>query len=177
ITFPYHGRLYGADASIVGDISLVQAMDNSSKYDRLLDLNRALFVSRATATRNIYNESYVSTYFVYDDLGVSHYFLFTIDVEKTPKLINNVSINGPGYGSFWQIADDETQLVEIRESAHPDASLKLAVLDQTIGRVNTICLYAYGTYSLVMAFGRQRRIYYNIISSSLFCGVNVDSGI
>jgi hypothetical protein len=85
--------------------------------------------------------------------------------------------NGPGDGPFFQIADDETRLVGIRSSTHPNVALEVVALDQTTGRVNTIGFYPYRHYSLVMVFARQRRIYSNIISSSLFCGVNVDSGI
>ncbi|CAF1232315.1 unnamed protein product [Adineta ricciae] len=175
ITLAFQGRLFGVDTSSIRNTSFVQILDNSPKYDRLLYLNRASFAGPATATRNIHNETYSATYYTSDSFGVPHYFLFTIDVKKPLKLLNNVSINGPGYGSFWQIADDETRLVGIRESAHSGASLEVAALDQTTGRVNTIGLYPYGSYSLVMGFARQRRIYYNVIEA-LFCGVNVDTG-
>ncbi|UJR17599.1 hypothetical protein I4U23_004495 [Adineta vaga] len=176
ISFSFQGRLYGVDTSSIRNAAFVQIINNSPNYDRLLNLNRVSISGPATATKNIHNESYVVTYYTSDSHGVPYYFLFTIDVQNTPKLINNVTINGRGYGSFWQIADDEKQLVGIRESATPGATLELASLDQTTGQAKTIGLYPYGSYSLVMGFARQRRIYYNIIESYLFCGINVDTG-
>jgi hypothetical protein len=171
----FQGHLYGINRPTLTS-SFVQIENNSSNSIDLLNLGSASLSGPATAMRTIDNKNYIVTYYISDSLGVPHYFILTIDVTNTPRLKSNVTINGPGLGSFWQISDDQKQIVGIRESLHSGASLELATIDQTNGKVKTLGYYPYGSYNLVMGFARQRRLYYNIINGNLFCGINVDTG-
>jgi hypothetical protein len=170
----YKGHLYGINRPSL-TASFVEIPNNSTKSNDLLNLGRISISGGATAMKTINNENYVVAYHTSDSFGVPHYFILTIDITNTPKVKSNLTINGPGLGSFWQIADDEKQIVGIRESLQSGASLELATIDQTIGKVKTVGLYPYGSYSLVMGFARQRRLYYNLIDGK-FCGINVDTG-
>jgi hypothetical protein len=167
-------HLYGIDGSSLIS-SFVKIVNNSTKYDRLLSLGRGTISGPATATKSIDNENYIVTYHISDSFGVPHYYILTIDITNTPKVKINATIFGSGIGSFWQIADDQKQIIGIRESLQSGASLELATINQTTGQVKTLGLYPYGSYSIIMAFARQRRLYYNIIDN-LFCGINVDTG-
>jgi hypothetical protein len=172
-----NGRLYGIDRSSTTAVSFVYIEDNSTKYDRLINLGKGTFPGPATATRSLDNQYYIVTYSIFDSLGVPHYYILTIDVNNDIiKVKSNLTLNGSGIGSFWQIGDDEKQIIGIRESFHSGASLELASINQTNGYIKTIGLYPYGSYSLVMTFARQRRLFYNIMNSYLFCGVNIDNG-
>ncbi|CAF4210066.1 unnamed protein product [Rotaria sordida] len=175
VSLSFKGRLYAIDQSS-STAAFVQISNNSTDYDRLLNLRRASISGPATAMKTIDNQNYVVTYHISDSFGVPHYYILTIDVQNTIKLKSNFTITGRGSGSFWQIADDEKQIVGIRESMQAGASLELAKIDRTTGQVETHGLYPYGSYSLVMAFARERRLYYNIIESNIFCAINVDTG-
>ncbi|CAF4016732.1 unnamed protein product [Rotaria sordida] len=175
VSLSFKGRLYAIDQSS-STAAFVQISNNSTDYDRLLNLRRASISGPATAMKTIDNQNYVVTYHISDSFGVPHYYILTIDVQNTMKLKSNFTITGRGSGSFWQIADDEKQIVGIRESMQAGASLELAKIDRTTGQVETHGLYPYGSYSLVMAFARERRLYYNIIESNIFCAINVDTG-
>lgn len=172
----YNGRLYAIDRSSI-IASFVQIENNSTKYNHLINLGRATVSGPATATKSLDNENYLVTYSIYDSLGVPHFYFLTIDINNKTKIKSNLTLNGPGIGSFWQIGDDQKQIVGIRESFHSGASLELASINQTNGQMKTIGLYPYGSYSLVMAFARERRLYYNLINSYLFCAVNIDTGL
>jgi len=168
------GCLYGIDRSSL-IASFVKIVNNSTKYDRLLSLGPVSISGPATATKSIDNQNYIVTYYISDSHGVPHYYILTIDINNTPKVKINATITGSGIGSFWQIADDQKQIVGIRDSLRAGASLELATINQTNGQVKTLGLYPYGSYSIIMAFAQQRRLYYNIIDN-LFCGINVDTG-
>lgn len=180
ISLSYKGNLYGIDQTLIRESSFIQIKNNSPNFDHLLNLGDVSISGPVTAMKTVNNENYIVTYHISDSKGVPHYFILTINIKDSPKITNNVTINGPGYGSFWQISDDEKQIFGIRESAHPSASLEVATIDHITGKVETVGLYPFGEYSLVMGFARQRRIYYNIIDSYtdsyLFCGINVDNG-
>jgi len=169
----YKGRLYGIDRSL-STAFFVEIINNSSNYNRLLNLGCISFSGSATAMKTINNENYIVTYHTYDSFGVPYYYILTININNKPQMKSNLTINGSGIGSFWQIADDQKQIVGIRESLQSGASLELATINQTNGRVKTIGLYPYGSYSIIMAFAQKRRLYYNIIDN-LFCAINVDT--
>ena len=171
-----YGRLYGIDQSS-RTASFVHIENNSQNYDRLINLGKMTVSGGATATKSLDNQYYLITYHISDSFGVPHYFILTIDVgNNTTKIKSNFTLTGSGIGSFWQIADNEKEIVGVRESLGSGASLELASINPTNGYIKTIGLYPYGSYSLVMAFARERRIYYNIMNSYLFCGINVDNG-
>jgi hypothetical protein len=169
------GRLYGIDKSS-SIASFVYIENNSRKYDRLINIGKGTFPGPATATKSIDNQYYIITYTIFDSFAVPHYYILTIDVKNKTKIESNLTLNGPGIGSFWQIGDDEKEIVGIRESFHSGASLELASINKTNGYIKTIGLYPYGSYSLIMTFARQRRLFYNIMNSNLFCGINIDNG-
>jgi hypothetical protein len=171
VSSSFTGHLYGID-----QLSFVQLMINSSKYDHLLNLGRLSLSGSATTIKNINNQSYVVAYHIFDSFGLPHTYLLTIHVIDTPQVKINLTINGPGYRSFWQIADDQKQLIGIRKCHHSDATLQVATINQIRGKVERRGLYPYGSYSIVMEFACQRRLYYNLIESYLFYGINVDMG-
>jgi hypothetical protein len=175
LTLSFKGRLYGIDQSLATS-AVVQIINNSPNYDRLLNLGRASFSGPANAMKTIDNQNFVVTYHTSDSLGVPHYFILTVGVQDKTKLKSNFTISGHGSGSFWQIADDEKHIVGIRESMQAGASLEVATIDRATGRAETCGLYPYGSYSLTMAFARERRLYYNLMDSYLFCAINIDTG-
>ncbi|CAF1403701.1 unnamed protein product [Rotaria sordida] len=76
----------------------------------------------------------------------------------------------------YQIAAiNDNDIIGIRESFHPGSTLEVAKINQTNGLMKTIGTYPYGSYSLVMTYASKRRLYYNIIESTLYA-VNVDTG-
>ena len=171
-----HGRLYGIDQSS-RTASFVHIENNSTNYDQLINLGKMTVSGGATATKSLDNQYYLVTYHTSDSFGVPHYFILTIDVNNnTAKIKSNLTLTGPGIGSFWQISDNGKEIVGVRESLGSGASLELASINPVNGYIKTIGLYPYGSYSLVMGFARERRIYYNIMDSYLFCGINVDNG-
>ncbi|CAF4054075.1 unnamed protein product [Rotaria sordida] len=54
-------------------------------------------------------------------------------------------------------------------------SLEVAKINQTTGLMKTIGIYPVGTFSVVMAYALKRRLYYNIIDSTLY-SINIDTG-
>ncbi|CAF2738225.1 unnamed protein product [Rotaria sp. Silwood2] len=141
-------RLYELDQSSI-ETKLIE-INNSSSYNLVLNLGHSTFSSKATSTK-IGNQNYVSTYHTFDSLGVPHYFLLIVDIYlKSIKL--NLTLNEKyGSGSFWQVAaisDDD--IIGIRESLHPGSTL-------------------------VMTYASKRRLYYNVIESTLYA-INVDTG-
>lgn len=172
----YNDHLYGIDKSSL-TASFVEIENNSINYNRLLSLGRATFPGPSNAMKNFNNENYIVTYNTYDYYAVPHYFILTIDLKNKDKIKikSNVSINGPGIASFFQISDDIKQIVGIRQSFASGASLEVVTINQTNGQVKTVGLYPYGSYSLIMTFAQQRWIYYNIINSRLYA-INIDTG-
>ncbi|CAF1430963.1 unnamed protein product [Rotaria sordida] len=169
----FNCRLYAIDQSSI-EIKLIEIY-NSSSYNPILNLGRSTFSGKATSTK-IGNHNYVSTYHNFNSLGVPHYFLLIIDIDlKSIKL--NLTLNEKyGSGSFWQIAAiNDNDIIGIRESFHPGSTLEVAKINQTNGLMKTIGTYPYGSYSLVMTYASKRRLYYNIIESTLYA-VNVDIG-
>ncbi|CAF1403692.1 unnamed protein product [Rotaria sordida] len=169
----FNCRLYAIDQSSI-EIKLIE-INNSSSYNPILNLGRSTFSGKATSTK-IGNHNYVSTYHNFNSLGVPHYFLLIIDIDlKSIKL--NLTLNEKyGSGSFWQIAAiNDNDIIGIRESMHPGSTLEVARINQTNGLMKTIGTYPYGSYSLVMTYASKRRLYYNVIESTLYA-VNVDTG-
>ena len=170
------GSVFGTDQSGL-DCFFVKLNSNFSKFDRILNIGDISISGPFTASRSLNNKNYLVTYHTFDSLGVPHYFLLNIDISQKAKVIENVTLNGPGVGSFFKIVEDEKQgLIGIRESLHPGSTLEVASINRTNGLMKSIGFYPYGEYSLVMTFARQRRLFYNLIDSYRFCAIDVDTG-
>ncbi|CAF2094010.1 unnamed protein product [Rotaria magnacalcarata] len=165
--------LYAIDQSSLE--AKLTKINNSSSYNPILNLGDLVFSGSATSTK-LANKNYLSAYHTFDHLGVPHFFLLIIDIDlKSIKL--NLTLNEKdGSGSFWQIATVNTnEIIGIRESFHSGSTLEVAKINQKDGNMTTIGTYPYGSYSLVMVYASKRRLYFNVIESTLYA-VNVDTG-
>ncbi|CAF3332218.1 unnamed protein product [Rotaria socialis] len=165
--------LYAIDqASLEAKLTKI---NNSSSYNPILNLGDLVFSGSATSTK-LTNKTYLSTYRTFDRLGVPHFFLLIIDIDLKSVKLNLTLSEKDGSGSFWQIATVNTnEIIGIRESVHPESTLEVAKINQTDGHMTTIGTYLYGSYSLVMVYASKRRLYFNVIESTLYA-VNVDTG-
>ncbi|CAF0874769.1 unnamed protein product [Rotaria sp. Silwood1] len=166
-------RLYGIDQSSI-ERKFVE-IANSSSYDYILNLGGSVFSGTATST-NMGNQKYVSTYHTFDSLGVPHFFLLIIDIHLKSIQLNLTLHEQRDSGSFWQVAaTNNNEIIGIRESFHAGSTLEVARINQTNGFMETIGTYPYGSYSIVMVYAPKRRLYYNVIESTLYA-VNIDTG-
>lgn len=178
VILSFKGRLFGVDQS-GATMKFVQISNTSSDFDQLLDLGRSGIASTASAMRTIDSQNYDALIYMYDSLGVPHYFLLMIDTHNGEiKVKTNLTIDKYS-GSFFQIADDEKEIFGIRESMKTSASLEVAIIDPKNGQLKTCGLYPFGYYQIVMVFACERRLYYNLMNwkdLNFFYGVNVDTG-
>ncbi|CAF1033100.1 unnamed protein product [Rotaria sp. Silwood1] len=150
---------------------------NASSYHRVLNLGGSVFSTSAASTK-LNNQKYVSTYNHFDSLGVLHFFLLIIDIQTKSIELNLTLIEKHDYGDFSQIAvanDDDDDIIGIRESASGGLSLEVAKINRTTGLMETIGIYPAGSFSFVMVYASKRRLYYNVIDSTLY-GINIDTG-
>ncbi|CAF3567015.1 unnamed protein product [Rotaria sordida] len=171
-TFPC--QLYAIDQSSL-ETQFIEIY-NASSYHRVWNLGRSVFESSA-ASAKINNRKYISTYNTFDSSGVPHFFLLIIDIQTKSIELNLTLIEKHDSGAFFHIAvaNDDDNILGIRESLGAGLSLEVAKINQTTGLMKTIGIYPAGAFSVVMAYASKRRLYYNVVDSILY-GINIDTG-
>ncbi|CAF4305567.1 unnamed protein product [Rotaria socialis] len=149
---------------------------NTSSHRHVLDLGGSVFQS-PSATVKLDNRTYLSTYNTFDSKAIPYFFLLMIDV-KTKSIKLNVSlIEKNDYAGFYHIGvtHENGNIYGIRESFKSPLSLEVANINQTTGLMKSIGIYPAGSFSIIIAFASKRRLYYNVIDSTLY-GINIDTG-
>ncbi|CAF4470868.1 unnamed protein product, partial [Rotaria sp. Silwood2] len=149
---------------------------NASFHHNVLDLGGSVFQSPA-ATAKIDNRTYLSTYNTFDSKAIPYFFLLMIDVETKSIKLNLSLIEKHDYAGFYHIGvtNENGNIYGIRESFKSPLDLEVAKINQTTGLMKTIGIYPTGSFSVIMAFAPKRRLYYNVIDSTLY-GINIDTG-
>lgn len=165
-------QLYAIDQSSV-DTKFIQ-INNDGSSKSILNLGRSVF-STTIGSNNVNNRNYLGTYHTFDSLGIPYFYLLNIDI-KTKSVSYNTSLNEKNKsGSFYQVAvasDDE--IIGIRDR-FGTLALEVARINASTGVMKTIGVYPVGTFSIVMIYASKRRIYYNVIDSTLY-GIHIDTG-
>ncbi|CAF1956562.1 unnamed protein product [Rotaria magnacalcarata] len=167
-------RLFGIDQKTL-DTKFIEFY-NTSSHRHVLDLGGSVFQS-PSATVKLDNRTYLSTYNTFDSKAIPYFFLLMIDV-KTKSIKLNVSlIEKNDYAGFYHIGVtyENGNIYGIRESFKSPLSLEVAKINQTTGLMTSIGIYPAGSFSVIIAFASKRRLYYNVIDSTLY-GINIDTG-
>ncbi|CAF4681958.1 unnamed protein product [Rotaria sp. Silwood1] len=140
------------------------------------NLGGSVFQSPA-ATAKIDNRTYLSTYNTFDSKAIPYFFLIMIDVETKTIKLNLSLIEKNDYAGFYHIGvtNENGNIYGVRESFKSPLGLEVAKINQTTGLMKTIGIYPTGSFSVIMAFAPKRRLYYNVIDSTLY-GINIDTG-
>lgn len=166
-------RLFGMDQKTLNTKFI--ELYNGSSHHQVLDLGKCVF-ENPSATAKLNNHTYLSTYNTFDSKGIPYFFLLMIDVETKSLKLNLSLVDKEDNGAFYHIGvtNNNGNIYGIRDSSGSFA-LEVAKINQTTGRIESIGKYPAGEFSIIMAFAPKRRLYYNVIETTLY-GINIDTG-